>query len=98
MVIRRQETAALDYPPFTDAVTRFRSFLDDQGHRGAIWWVSPNDVLLVGGQWVVRPRPQPLVVEEVAAAYQQAVARRLGVKFGVLCRGGDVLWCYVYGP
>jgi hypothetical protein len=88
----------MDYPPFTDALARFRSFLDEQGYRGPIGWVFPNDVLLVGGQWIVRPRSQPLVVEEVASAYQRAAGRRLGVKLGVLCREGDDLWCYIYGP
>ncbi len=88
----------MDYPPFADAIARFRSFLDDQGRRGPIRWVFPDDVLLVGGRWIIRPRPQAQVVEEVAAVYQRAAAGRLGVKFGVLCRDGEVLWCYVYYP
>jgi hypothetical protein len=61
-------------------------------------WVFPNDVLLVAGQWFVRPRPEALVLKEVADAYQRAITRRLGVKFGVVCRGEELLWCYVCGP
>jgi hypothetical protein len=88
----------MDYPSFADAVARFRSFLDDQGNKGAIQWVFPHDVLLVSDQWFIRPRPQPVTLEEVNAAYHCAIARRLGVKFGVLCREGDILWCYIYAP
>jgi hypothetical protein len=88
----------VDYPPFADAVARFRSFLNDQGHRGPMRWVFPNDTLLVAGHWLVRPRPEAVVLEEVAAAYQRATTRRLGVNLGVLCREDEVLWCYIYGP
>ena len=90
--------AAMDYPPFADAVARLRSFLSEQGHPGAIGWVFPRDVLLVGGRWALRPRVVEVVGEEVAAAYQSAVVRRLGVKFGVLCKTGDHVWCHVYCP
>ncbi len=88
----------MDYPPFADAVARLRSFLNDRGHPGAIGWVFPRDVLLVSGGWALHPRPQDVVGEEVAAAYQGAVVRCLGVKFGVLCKVGEHLWCYVYCP
>lgn len=88
----------MDYPSFADALARFRSFLDDQGHPGALGWVFPRDTLLVGGRWLLRPRLPDLVLGEVAAAYQAAVARRLGVRFAVLCAAGEQLWCYVYGP
>jgi hypothetical protein len=88
----------MDYPTFTDAVTRFQLFLVDEGHAGNLGWVFPSDVLLVGGKWFVRPRPQEAVVEEVAAAFQGAVAKRLGAKFGVLCKACEDLWCYIYCP
>jgi hypothetical protein len=63
----------VDYPPFADALARLRLFLNDQGHRGPIRWVFPSDVLLVAGQWVVRPRPEALVLQEVVAAYQRGL-------------------------
>lgn len=88
----------MDYPPFADALARLRLFLNDQGHRGPIRWVFPSDVLLVAGQWLVRPRPEALVLQEVVAAYQRGITRHLGVKFGVLCREDEVLWCYIYCP
>jgi hypothetical protein len=88
----------MDYPPFAEAVARLRCFLNDQGHRGAIGWIFPSDALLVGGRWALRPRPQDAVVEEVAVAYRAASTRRLGVKFGVLCKVSDGVWCYVYQP
>jgi hypothetical protein len=61
-------------------------------------WVFPSDVLLVDGQWIIRPRPEAAVIEEVAAAYQRATICRLGVKLGVLCLEDDILWCYIYYP
>src|SRR5258708_6920397 len=88
----------MDYPPFTDAVARFRSFLDDQGHRGPTSWVFPSDVLLVVGGWIIRPRPQETVIAEVGNAYQNAITRRLGVKFDVLCLERETVWCYIYCP
>jgi hypothetical protein len=88
----------MDYPSFADALARLRSFLDGQGHPAAIGWLFPRDTLLVGGCWLLRPRPQDRVLEEVVAAYQAAAARRLGVRFAVLCATGGRLWCYVYGP
>lgn len=88
----------MDYPPLHEAVNRFRLFLDSEGHRGPIQWVTQADALLVRGSWIIRPRFQATVIEEIAAAYQRAVCRRLGVKLGVLCGEGDVLWCYAYCP
>lgn len=38
------------------------------------------------------------MVTEVGEAYKTAVANRLGVTFGVLCRVRINLWCYIYGP
>jgi hypothetical protein len=88
----------MDYPRFTDAVARFRRFLDEHGHRGPLCWLFPTDVLLVAGDWIIRPRRQETVIEEVAEAYHQAITRRLGVRFNVLCLEGDAVWCYVYCP
>jgi hypothetical protein len=61
-------------------------------------WVFPHDVLLVAGHLLVRPRPEVVVFEEVAAAYRAATSRRLGVKLGVLCREDEALWCYIFCP
>jgi hypothetical protein len=88
----------MDYPPFQEAVVRFRSFLNDQGLRGPIGWIFPSDVCLVAGGWVIRPRLQEIVLEEIATAYQQAFSRRLGVQFGVLCLEGEVAWSYIFCP
>jgi hypothetical protein len=94
----------MDYPLFPEAVARFRSFLDDQGHHGPIGWVFPQDVLLVRASWTIpggialRPRNQDIVVKEVAAAYDQAFVRRLGVAFDVLCKASEDLWCWIYCP
>jgi hypothetical protein len=85
----------MDYPPFTDAVARFRCFLNEQGQRGSIGWVNPSDVLLVGGRWIIYPRPQEIVIKEVANAYDQATIRRLGVRFNVLCLEDGIIWCYI---
>jgi len=88
----------MDYPRFEDALARFRSFLNDQGHCGPIGWVFPSDVLSIGGGWIIRPRPQEKALAEVATAYKAAVARRLGVRFNVLCLEGDAIWCYIVCP
>jgi hypothetical protein len=88
----------MDYPPFTNAVVRFRSFLNDEGYSGAIGWVFPEDVLFVGAQWLIRPRPKELSENCVADVYETAVAIRLGVKLGVLCKVGTDLWCYIFCP
>lgn len=96
-----QNTSALqpmDYPPFEIAVARFRSFLNDLGHRGPIAWVSPSDALLVSNGWLIRPRAQDMVQHDVMAVYETGIERRLGVKFGVLCFEGTIAWCYIYVP
>src|SRR5437764_743581 len=88
----------MDYPPFHEAVARFRSFLNDEGHRGDMGWLFPSDVLLVGGDWIIRPRPQETVAAEVESAYEKAVVRRLGIRFNAICFEGEAIWCYVFYP
>jgi hypothetical protein len=88
----------VDYPPFADAVTLFRSFLDENGHRVPIRWFFPEDVLLIDRECLIRQRLQAEVLEELATAYQSAVDRRLGVKFDAYCDAGEAVWCYIYYP
>src|SRR5262249_17485359 len=89
---------AMDYPPFTEALARFRRFLNEQGHLGSIGWLCPSDVLLISRSWIIRPRPPDEVAEEVARAYHLGAIRRLGVLLSVLCSEGETIWCYIYCP
>ena len=88
----------MDYPAFDEALSRFHTFLRNQGQCGEIRWIFSSDTVLVRGQWFLWPRPQALAVAEVAVLYQAAVERRLGVMFSVLCQEGIVLWCYLFCP
>ena len=88
----------MDYPPFSDAVTRLREFLYDCQAPTVIEWVALPDVACSGGILYLRPRRADMADAAARSKYEAAIPRRLGVKLASLCQIGSVSYCYVYRP
>ena len=88
---------AADYPSFDVALERFRDFASAQGAPTEVLFVSPKDVVILGGELYVR-RPDAKASRAVAARRYQAISRQLGVVLSGRCTLGDHLCAYVYGP
>ena len=80
---------------FAEAVAAFRVFLDGQGERRELAWVTRGDLAWRDGL-LVRIRPE---AEEEAARMATAAAER-GFGFGVeaIAIAGDRLCCCVLAP
>jgi hypothetical protein len=88
----------VDYPPFDEAVSRFKAFLRDRGAPSDIDWVTFPDVAWADARLYVRPMRAGEAAEAARAKYEGAVPRRLGVKLGALGKARGVSYCYVYRP
>ena len=86
-----------DYPSFSDALDRFRDFLDLHGWPVEIKWLCHKTLAF---------RPERLVLkdedfqdaESVRTAYWYAVPQKRGVLLAGLCRDTAFSYCYLWYP
>jgi hypothetical protein len=86
------------YPPFEQALAKFRSFASGHGLANELVFLNAEHALLVGDQLYVTAEAlhSSASVREV---YERAVGCRLGVAVGALGELSDRrLGVYVYGP
>jgi hypothetical protein len=94
----RQGRSMMDYPPFEQAVGRFRDFLQSQGVSGDVAWVTPADAFVIPPRIFVRTPEPDLSFDRARRDYQRACDRRLGVEMGVLCWLDGRVYCFIYAP
>jgi hypothetical protein len=87
-----------DYPPFAEALDRFRTFAREQAVPDDVTFIESGDVVFRGRDVHIR-RIDPVITQARAVVqYESAVARRHGVLLSGLCVLDDRLCTYVYGP
>ena len=82
-------------PVYAEALAAFREFLDGQGERRALVWVTRGDLAWRGGL-LVRIRPE--AEEEAARIMTVAAERGFGFGLQAVAVVGDRLCCCVLAP
>lgn len=86
-----------DYPSFTDAVHRFREFLDHHRWPVEIRWL-PDGNLDHKAEHLVLDRAAFREAEDVRTHYWHAVPQRRGVLFFGLCHDTEYSYCHLWSP
>lgn len=87
-----------DYPPFDEAVERFREFARREHIPDDVVFVASDDVVLRNGIAYLNLRGPHESRLRAARSYEQSASRRLGVLLEAFSRLGERICVYTYGP
>jgi hypothetical protein len=87
-----------DYPTFTEAIVRFRTFASSQEAPTEVMFLKPEDVVVSGEYVTVRRPSQRERLEHARATYDSAVRHQFGVEIAGVISCENWLGCYVYAP
>lgn len=87
-----------DLPTFEDAATGMQALLESRGHPTAIIWIRAGDLTQGEAGPVVALDPLDEGEERGQAAFEEALARGLGVVLQAVCTWADRTCVVIYGP
>jgi hypothetical protein len=84
---------------FEESVARYEKFLKENGYPPRVVWVRWRDVLLTGRRQIFVRTPVPTTNEGLArTAFNDGIAKKLGILFATVCEMDGVTCCRAWVP